>query len=270
MTKIFNLFVIAAVTVLCACGPSKNNMQPTKIPLVPEILTGKITKLAYSPDRKDSMESKLAYAFYATPKFPWQDSVNYHVGKFASESTEVGEGEYVHKSLSHEFFYERLYGFVRKSEEDNKDNEYPMLWNYEGSISIKPNLKDFVQLEMAYGVFTGGAHPNYFAGHYLISKADGRTQQLGDLVSDVAKFNRIAEKHFRNTAELSPNADLDQSGYWFADNKFACNNNFTITPSGITFLFNAYEIGPYAIGSTEFTVPMAEVKDLLLVDFSAQ
>jgi hypothetical protein len=52
--------------------------------------------------------------------------------------------------------------------------------------------------------------------------------------------------------------------YFFKDNKFALNNNFSITPVGLKFLYNQYEIKPYAAGQTSLLIPYTKIKSLLL------
>jgi hypothetical protein len=39
--------------------------------------------------------------------------------------------------------------------------------------------------------------------------------------------------------------------------------NFSVTPIGIKFLYNQYEIKPYAAGITELFIPYAQIKSLL-------
>ena len=36
-----------------------------------------------------------------------------------------------------------------------------------------------------------------------------------------------------------------------------------LTPEGLRFVYQQYEIGPYALGMVEFTVPYADVKSCL-------
>ena len=41
------------------------------------------------------------------------------------------------------------------------------------------------------------------------------------------------------------------------------NGNFTISDSGVTYIYNQYEIGPYVMGTIKVTVPWDELEDLL-------
>ena len=44
---------------------------------------------------------------------------------------------------------------------------------------------------------------------------------------------------------------------------FALNDNFLVTPVGIRFLYNEYEIKSYAEGQTELLIPYNKIKSLL-------
>lgn len=41
------------------------------------------------------------------------------------------------------------------------------------------------------------------------------------------------------------------------------NGNFTVSDSGVTYIYNQYEIGPYVMGTIKVTVPWNELEDLL-------
>ena len=41
------------------------------------------------------------------------------------------------------------------------------------------------------------------------------------------------------------------------------NGNFRVSETGVTYIYNQYEIGPYVLGAVEVTIPWSELKDLL-------
>jgi hypothetical protein len=77
-----------------------------------------------------------------------------------------------------------------------------------------------------------------------------------------SKLTGIAETIFRKDEKLS-NTSSFADDYFFKDDKFALNDNFTITPLGIRFLYNEYEIKPYAAGTTNLFIPYSQIKSLL-------
>lgn len=57
--------------------------------------------------------------------------------------------------------------------------------------------------------------------------------------------------------------EYDENGYLFEKGRFVLNDNFTLTQTGIKFLYNVYEIKPYVAGITELEIPYSDLKDIL-------
>jgi hypothetical protein len=77
-----------------------------------------------------------------------------------------------------------------------------------------------------------------------------------------ADLVKTGEAVFRKNEKLSDTASLT-GNYFFKNNKFTLSNNFLITPLGIRFLYNEYEIKPYAAGQTNIFIPYTQIKSLL-------
>ena len=56
--------------------------------------------------------------------------------------------------------------------------------------------------------------------------------------------------------------DLEEYGYNV--DEIHPNDNFFLTDSALVYVFNQYEIAPYALGETEIAVSYDQLKDLLL------
>lgn len=252
---------------ITSCGSSKEKNPPVGggMPLAPEIFEGNRSEWIYSPDKKDSVESTMNYQFFSNPKFPWQDSANRKIASFFWSMTEFDLDLFVYKPVTHDFFFERMQSFKKLSDDANAETDYPMIYSIDASCLIDQSISEFCQVSMNAYTFTGGAHPNGMTIYAFISKETGEQLQLKDIVTDVVAFDKIAEKKFREARELTSTADLEAEGFWFPDGKFTSNSNFTVSKEGFHFLFNAYEIGPYVMGVTEYYVPMNEVKHLLSV-----
>ena len=119
-------------------------------------------------------------------------------------------------------------------------------------------------LEVGGYAYQGGAHGS--SGTYFINwntKAN-KSIALNDLFIDgyADKLKAIAEGIFRKEEKLSDTSSLARD-YFFKDNKFALNDNFSVTPIGLKFVYNQYEIKPYAAGITELFIPYSQIKTLL-------
>jgi len=125
--------------------------------------------------------------------------------------------------------------------------------------------QDSALIQMEYGgyVFQGGAHGGSFTGFI---NWDGKTNKkvtLDDILVEGYKpeLTKIAEGIFRKNEKLNPAEPLDN--YFFDKNKFALNENYSITPTGIRYIYNQYEIKPYAAGQTELLLPYSTIKKLM-------
>ncbi|MBB5394503.1 DUF3298 and DUF4163 domain-containing protein [Mucilaginibacter sp. AK015] len=121
-----------------------------------------------------------------------------------------------------------------------------------------------VTLEYGGYTFQGGAHGASFTGFI---NWDGKTDKnvtLDDIMVSgyQPELAKIAEKIFRKDEKLSDTSSLARD-YFFKDNKFALNENYSITPLGIRFVYNQYEIKPYAAGQTELILPYSQIKKLM-------
>ncbi len=113
-------------------------------------------------------------------------------------------------------------------------------------------------------VYTGGAHGltnrlyyNYdMSNGKLLTETDLFTGNYKSVLTDlliehIKNDNNGAEEDFENT-------------YW--TEYIIPNGNFYITTESINYVFNPYEIAPYAFGITEVTIPFNQLGDILKKD----
>jgi hypothetical protein len=119
-------------------------------------------------------------------------------------------------------------------------------------------------LEVGGYNFQGGAHGGSVTTFINWNTKAGKNITLSDIMVKNYRdsLTAIAEAIFRQQEKLTANASL-ANDYFFKDDRFALNENFLITPVGLRFLYNQYEIKPYAAGQTELAIPYANIKTLL-------
>jgi hypothetical protein len=137
-------------------------------------------------------------------------------------------------------------------------------FNLNGNIKIIRQDSSLVTLQVYGYSFEGGAHPSSYTTFFNWNTKLKKKITLWDLFKDGAQeYLRIkAEAIFRQNEKLSTEASL-ANNYFFKDNKFALNDNFAITPAGLRFLYNQYEIKPYSAGVTNLLIPYLQIKTLL-------
>ncbi|MEN0053994.1 MAG: DUF3298 domain-containing protein [Mucilaginibacter sp.] len=112
--------------------------------------------------------------------------------------------------------------------------------------------------------FQGGAHGSSATFFINWDTKANKNIRLDDLFKPDYhdQLKAIAEKLFRKSEKLNDTASLARD-YFFKDNKFALNDNFSVTPTGLKFVYNQYEIKPYAAGITTLVIPYSPIKSLL-------
>ncbi|OKS86554.1 DUF3298 and DUF4163 domain-containing protein [Mucilaginibacter polytrichastri] len=112
--------------------------------------------------------------------------------------------------------------------------------------------------------YLGGAHGAAFTGFINWATKAHKNLTLKDILVDggLPQLNQVAEKIFRKQENLSDTSSL-KNDYFFKDNKFSLNENFLISPIGLRFVYNQYEIKPYAAGKTDLVIPYTQIKKLL-------
>jgi hypothetical protein len=145
-----------------------------------------------------------------------------------------------------------------------QDPKSVMFFTLDCKVNVVRQDSSLVGLEYNGYQFSGGAHGATFI-KYLNWDVTGHKKLL---LSDILKpgygseLNKVAEKIFRKQENLTETASL-KDNYFFKDDKFALNENYLITPLGLTFIYNQYEIKPYAAGQTKLTIPYSQIKTLL-------
>lgn len=112
--------------------------------------------------------------------------------------------------------------------------------------------------------FLGGAHGYHLTNFINWNTKANKKIELKDVFADgfIKELNIIAEGIFRKQEKLNDSTSL-KPGYLFKEGKFALNNNFLITPIGIRFLYNQYEIKPYPAEEINLLIPYSQIRSLL-------
>lgn len=159
-------------------------------------------------------------------------------------------------------YAKRFLGDYETFKKENPDTK--MYFEMDSHASVVHQDSNLVAIEVAGYTFQGGAHGASTTAYINWDTHTNKDLTLDDLLIDgySAKLNAIAEKIFRKNENLSDKASL-ANNYFFENDKFALNKNFMVSPLGLKFLYNQYEIKPYAAGQTELLVPFEQIKPLL-------
>lgn len=145
---------------------------------------------------------------------------------------------------------------------------YAHPWWFERRIEPLGDTLGVTSLAVSERSFLGGAHPNGFTRFTNLDVETGRTLRFADLLMEGARaaLDALGERAFRRVRKLAPDADLAAEGYWFEAGRFRLNDNLAVTPTGILFFFNDYEIAPHALGATQISLRWDEVAPYVRAD----
>lgn len=141
-------------------------------------------------------------------------------------------------------------------------------WELERSAEAVYANEKLLTLRFDEFGFTGGAHP-FSGSRYAVLKLEDATElELPDLFNPgyEAALNVEGEKAFRAVRDLPAGASLEEQGFNFENNVFALNRNFGVDRDSLRFIFNSYEVAPYAMGPTELAIPYEDIQSLLRPD----
>lgn len=204
----------------------------------------------------DNEEKKDTTYFIATyPKF--EDQQMQHL--VSRHLTSNNNPDTTYNSLE-----EEGKAFISNFDEFIELDEYPRAWFMDFQAKVIANTPNYLALCVDQSEYTGGAHGNYaiLFFNYDLSKRD--TLGLAEVIPTEhwPTLDSIAEVIFRKQENLSADQDLSDA-YFFEDNTFHLNTNFTLNSEGLLFLYNVYEIKPYAAGTTELLIPYQAIAQLM-------
>ncbi len=130
--------------------------------------------------------------------------------------------------------------------------EGEVLWQTDSLLSVQ--LKTFS--------YTGGAHLNTEAWLVVFHLSDGRSLRFSDIIKEEQAFSELAARYFQQSKGVESKQDLFEAGY-FWEGEFKLPDNFALTEEGMLLFYNSYEVAPYSLGATEYTIPWVDLKGMV-------
>lgn len=162
--------------------------------------------------------------------------------------------------------------FFKEYLEVNKDQDedylYAANWVNQNDIEVIFNDNYFATLSFSNYQYLGGAHGMYGETYLVIDTKNGKEIKLNDIFdkqSIATLEKRMLKKAYAYTG-FENAVSLQDAGYLV--DKIEVTDNFSLTAKGITFVYQPYEIAPYAAGMPSFLFTWEELKDLIKTDSS--
>lgn len=161
--------------------------------------------------------------------------------------------------------YGKWYRGILAEEPDSNLGES---WNnyYSGvAMDVIFNDNNWLVMEMSGSEYTGGAHGNYGVSYMNIDMQQKRVWKMEDVMTvDSNKLNMLLDAEARRYFAIAATESFEDR---LLTDKVMPNGNICITPTGINFVYNPYEIASYADGIITLFLPYSQMKDLLKPEF---
>lgn len=127
----------------------------------------------------------------------------------------------------------------------------------EADASVVDSLLCYVITRAGY---TGGAHGMYGTECHTYSLNDGFELSLADLFSEgeLQRLDELIHEKIASQYNTPTDEALIEAGFF--PEYIAPTENFLLQPEGITFYYNPYDIGCYALGAVDVTISWDELK----------
>lgn len=190
---------------------------------------------------------------------------------FENEDTSLSVSQIIKNeknALFKEYKIEVKEGFEYTEDKDINSFTYLPTWIIQNDIDVIYNENHFATLAFNYYQYTGGAHGMHGITYLVLDTKTGNHMKLEDIFDKDALdilSQKMEEKAYAYVG-VTDATSLEDAGY-FVD-KLEVTDNFSVTGRGITFLYQHYEIGAYALGTPTFSFSWGEIKDLIKKDSS--
>lgn len=158
-----------------------------------------------------------------------------------------------------------------KESSDDKQNASWYNWYLTYKLEIQEGKKGIYSCLLSTDMFTGGAHPNRGYTTLNLDVKTGKPLKKEDVflpntdraVAEVILPYLIKEVNKRlETDTISTTEGLRENGV-LLDGDLTPAENFQLLDSGVNFIYNTYEIAPYAMGEFAIIVPYEKLANYL-------
>lgn len=140
-------------------------------------------------------------------------------------------------------------------------------WDFENEEFIQYQQNGYLSINTEGYQFAGGAHGSSWE---LYDNYDIRKKKRMDLSDIITKgstaIEQLLEQHFRKEYDVENGKSLKESGLF--ESAIKPTDNFFFDDWGITFVYNQYEIAPYAMGIISIFIPWYKLKGYLNREFT--
>lgn len=145
--------------------------------------------------------------------------------------------------------------------------EAPQEWTFETVAKVIHQSDSLISIRFENFSYLGGAHPNTVVIYLNLDLSENADVLVHEkMLVNRDKLLELAEEKFRQHHEVDPGVKLEDDGRFFLDeDSFFLPAAMGYEEDEFVLLYNAYEIGPYAMGRTELRFSLEELEGVVYV-----
>jgi hypothetical protein len=136
-------------------------------------------------------------------------------------------------------------------------------WSFEERFETSVNSPRLLVISRTRSNYAGGAHPNHDKTYFVVDPEVAMLVRLSDIIRTEARpmLKVLMNRHLRIDKKLGLNDSLQRAGFF--EDEAELTDNYFLSPQGLGFHWDPYEIAPYAEGFVEAVVPYGEIENYL-------
>jgi hypothetical protein len=145
---------------------------------------------------------------------------------------------------------------IKEEAADPKPN-WTTFWEIHYNNTIPFMNETLLQLQTTNDQYLGGAHGVQWFSCHLFNLQTGEKYSRDDIFKPEAsaRIHRLLIAALLNYWEVKSPREIS----FMEEEVWTKNTDFAVTPEGVAFLYSDYELGSYALGNAEVTIPYAAI-----------
>lgn len=181
------------------------------------------------------------------------------MNSFFGEGFEAAEPEEMLINFRDEYFTE----YIKQNKDWHEIGGASFNWEKVISMSVIYNSNYILCLEYLKYAYSGGAHGMTNISYDIIYLDDGQLLTFADIFREDSNemLSEVLTTQLRKDYSIPANVSLLEAGFFVE--AVEPNHNIYVNGNGIGFLYNSYEIAPYAQGSTNIFLEWKQIKGMV-------
>lgn len=272
-TITFLVFLLAVSGIFCSCGNATKQNIGLKFGKTSTNRT--VHLLADTANPACNLVVDMEYAKQADNE-ELKDSVNNYIlslclgDKYIGLTPDTAVQQYADRYTAD--YRKDLEPMFLKDKAENLDKAAIGAWySYYEKVKGEVQLyqKNLLTYSYYYEEYTGGAHGIYLTTFLNLDLRTLTPIHLDDLF--VEEYQEALTELLWNQLmvdnKVTTRQELEEMGYG-STSDLKPIDNFYLTPRGITFHYNVYEIAPYAMGNVTIHIPYEQMEHILSDDYA--